>query len=553
MGEQMIVLGSQLDENGRKWEVGVPLKDLTTHGFMVGTTGSGKSTALRNLALQTFDLGASTAILEPHGDLCLDVLDGVPNSMLDRVVYLALDSVQIPSIPLMTLGLAGGIDMAAGSAMSVMRMAEPASWDQSTRMREVLRHTSRVVLDALGYQASVLAVDRFLSSAETEYRQRILARVSEENAKSRDFCSEEVAGTLDDEKKRGGMKDSILGAQRRLEVFVTDRRLRRSMALPPLGPTISLAELLSGGRLVLLPVNQAEMGEKAAGLVSMLFMQMAKAAFLGRTDKLDRHQAVVMIDEFAAMAGAESGGSEVAEVTNTLLAEARKFGASILLATQSAEQLGPEVRKKVAINTNLKLILLVSDPDEARQAAGILGSDLINETDIRNIPRYHGYVRAMVHKSPKPPCLVQMLPPMNLAEKMIFFDEPESPQVSDLWQRVRVLAKSAVHPNAPASSVEVVGFLRKLDEPDWEQAVKDAMAWNRYHANRLLAYPDLEPDKVVRAKKISRMSYGLPWWMREAHYWRELEKGKKSVGRPPTQGIPASVAEERTTVKAGVQ
>ena len=96
-------------------------------------------------------------------------------------------------------------------------------------------------------------------------------------------------------------------------------------------------------------------------------------------------------------------------------------------------------------------------------------------------------------------------------------------------------------------------FLRQLNESDWEQAVKDAMLWNRYHASRLLAYPDLEPDKIKRARKISRMSYGLPWWLREAHYWRELEKGKRSVGRPPTKDIPASVAEERTTVKTGVQ
>jgi len=125
-----------------------------------------------------------------------------------------------------------------------------------------------------------------------------------------------------------------------------------------------------------------------------------------------------------------------------------------------------------------------------------------------------------------------MLPPRRLAEKMIFFEEPEKPGVSDLWQRVRSLAQSALRPNTPAGSVEVVGFLRQLEEHDWGQMVKDAMLWNRYHASRLLAYPDLEPNKVERAKKISRMSYGLPWWLREAHYWRELERGKNKVGRP---------------------
>ncbi|RMD57999.1 hypothetical protein D6833_13340, partial [Candidatus Parcubacteria bacterium] len=47
----VILLGEQEDEAGNRHKIGVPLADLTTHGFMIGTTGSGKSTALRNLAV----------------------------------------------------------------------------------------------------------------------------------------------------------------------------------------------------------------------------------------------------------------------------------------------------------------------------------------------------------------------------------------------------------------------------------------------------------------------------------------------------------------------
>lgn len=528
----MILLGMQSDEAGNEWKIGVPLSDLTTHGFVVGTTGSGKSTFLRNLAVQTFGLGASTAVIEPHGDLCLDLLSAVPDAYLGRVVYLEIDSLQPPSIPLMTLGLGGGQDAALDAAMSVIRMADPGSWDQATRMREVLRNTARVVLDALGWEASLLAMDRFLSEGEDRFRERILSRVSEENARARDFCRYEIAACLEGDKKAAGMKDSILGAQRRLETFVTDRRLRRSMALPPLGPTVSLRQLLSGGRLVLLPVNAARLGGKVAGLVSMLFMQMAKTAFLGRVDRAERQQAALIIDEFAAMAGAETGGTEVAEITNALLAEARKFGASVILATQSAAQLTPDVATKVQINTNLKVILLVSDPEEARQAARILGSDLVNETDIRALPKYHGYVKAMVNKAPKPPCMIQMLPPQRLAPPpWNFTSEGEPPRESDLWRKIRLKARAATNPDDPTCAAEIVTFLRSLSQQDWEQAVTEVQAWNQYYATRVLVNPDLIPDHIERAKKISRALYGLPWWLREAHYWRERDAGHRK-GRP---------------------
>jgi len=122
-----------------------------------------------------------------------------------------------------------------------------------------------------------------------------------------------------------------------------------------------------------------------------------------------------------------------------------------------------------------------------------------------------------------------MLPPMSLAEgEGRIHLPPEKPLVSDTWQKVRGLAKDAVDPMRPASADEVVRFLRGVDETTWLQTVADAQAWNRYHAGLLLAYPQREPDKLERAKKISRMIYGLPWWLREAHFWREA-KGRSRV------------------------
>lgn len=532
---KMVILGQSMDENGNAWKVGVPLPDLQTHAVVFGSTGSGKSTFLRNLAVQTFGLGATTCIVEPHGDLCLDVLAGIPQSALERAVYLSLDTPQPFSLPLMTVGLGAGPDVAVGAVMSVLRMAEPASWDQSARTREVLRHVIRTLLDVQGWQASLLALDRFLTRKESRFREEILARTSEENARSADYCRYEIAPALDGEKGKASLMDSILAAQRRLEIFITDLRFRRSLALPPLGPRISLPELLRGGKLVLLPVNSSAIGEKPAALISMMFMQMVKTAFLSRTDRSQRQQAAIIIDEFAAMAGGDSG--EVAEIVDVLLREGRKFGASQILATQSVNQLSPEVKKNLQVNTNTKIVLLVSDVDDARDAANILGSDLISDVDIRNMPKFHGYARAMVDKSPKPPALLQMLPPMSLAETGdMNYPYPEPLVVSPEWTRVRELARPAIDPTRPASAEAVVRHLRDVDEMTWLKIVADAQAWNQYRAALLLAEPQREPDKIERAKKISRALFGLPWWLREAHYWREAGSEKKVVSQPAVRG-----------------
>ena len=526
---KMIILGDSIDDDGHTIRAGIPLADWTTHALIVGTTGSGKSVFLGNVALQFYALGTTTCIVEPHGDLCLDVIKAIPHNELGQVVYLAINSRQPPSIPLMTLGLPGGVDVGVGVAMSVIRAAESQSWEASTRMREVLRHSIRVLLDVERYQASLVGLDRFLTKGDEDYRERVLARASDEVARSREYCQEDLFPALRDERGTAGMQESIRAARRRLEVFTNDRRLRRTLALPPLGPRINLGELLTAGRLVLVPVNAAEIGGQVAPLVSMLIMQMVKTAFMGRTDQAQRQQAAIIIDEFAAMAS-----GEVSEIVDTILREARKFGASQILATQSINQLDSETKKNVSINTNHKIVLLVSDPDEAKEAAKVLGSEQIKDVDLRNMPKFHGYVKAMAEKSPQPPCLLKMLPPQRLVptRTQVPLAEPERPQVSTEWEGIKRLAKGTSNPNDLVAAQPVIDYLRELDDPTWDQVVVDAMAWNRYQAARLLYDPALELDKVQRALTISRCLYGLPWWLREAHYWRTLQAGKRKPGRP---------------------
>jgi hypothetical protein len=111
------------------------------------------------------------------------------------------------------------------------------------------------------------------------------------------------------------------------------------------------------------------------------------------------------------------------------------------------------------------------------------------------------------------------------------FELPEKPQLSEVWGKVVRLARTATDPEDLKGSQEVVDFLRELDKDTWNQVINDAEQYNRYQAGRLLADPALIPDKVERARAVSRCLYGLPWWLREAHYWRVM-RGKKKRGRP---------------------
>jgi hypothetical protein len=91
-----------------------------------------------------------------------------------------------------------------------------------------------------------------------------------------------------------------------------------------------------------------------------------------------------------------------------------------------------------------------------------------------------------------------------------------------------------------------------MDEVTWLTVVADAQSWNKYRAQQFLSDPALERNKVERAKKISRLLYGLPWWLREAHFWREA-KGEGKEQHQSSAPIPALDGNETLTPQARAQ
>src|SRR5437870_6557925 len=66
------------------------------HVYIVGKSGSGKSTFLYNLAMGDILAGEGVAVIDPHGDLALDILDAIPRSRINDVCYLDVTDSEQP-------------------------------------------------------------------------------------------------------------------------------------------------------------------------------------------------------------------------------------------------------------------------------------------------------------------------------------------------------------------------------------------------------------------------------------------------------------------------
>ncbi|MFH1148095.1 MAG: DUF87 domain-containing protein, partial [Pseudomonadota bacterium] len=46
-----------------------PMEDGMRHAFIIGQTGTGKSTLMENMILQDMRAGRGLAVIDPHGDM----------------------------------------------------------------------------------------------------------------------------------------------------------------------------------------------------------------------------------------------------------------------------------------------------------------------------------------------------------------------------------------------------------------------------------------------------------------------------------------------------
>jgi DNA helicase HerA-like ATPase len=86
---------ARVDFRNNRRIFGIKNEDRFLHVYIIGKTGTGKSTLIETMALQDSERGNGFAFIYPHGDLVARVAARVPASQRDRVIYLnATDPIQ---------------------------------------------------------------------------------------------------------------------------------------------------------------------------------------------------------------------------------------------------------------------------------------------------------------------------------------------------------------------------------------------------------------------------------------------------------------------------
>jgi len=65
---------------------GIKEKNRRGHMYIIGKTGTGKSTLIENMAISDIRSGNGLALTDPHGDMAEDILNFIPKRRIKDVI-----------------------------------------------------------------------------------------------------------------------------------------------------------------------------------------------------------------------------------------------------------------------------------------------------------------------------------------------------------------------------------------------------------------------------------------------------------------------------------
>jgi type IV secretory pathway TraG/TraD family ATPase VirD4 len=356
---------------------GIKREDRFSHIYIIGKTGTGKSTLLETMALQDLDRGNGFALIDPHGEMVERVANRIPPKRLLDVLYLdAADPSQPYGYNPLRHVRQDRSALAASGLMEVFKKMWPEAW--GVRMEHILRN----VLIALLEQPSATLHDVLRIISDKKYRRWIAATLRNETVKV--FLLNEF-----DRFTFGYRADGIAPIQNKVGAFLADPLLNRMLTAPK--QDIHVRRLMDEGRVLLVNLAKGRIGEDSSALLGGLLVTTIGLAGYSRAD-LDparRRDFFVYVDEFQSF---------TTLALANMLSEMRKYRLGFTVAHQYLHQLEPDVRHAVLGNAGTIISFRLGAEDASYLAREF--NDAFEVDDIVQLPNYYMYVKLMIDGTP---------------------------------------------------------------------------------------------------------------------------------------------------------
>lgn len=347
--------------------------DTSKHINVEGMSGVGKSTLLVNLFIEHIRQGHGGLFIDPHGDTADQIASLIPKNRMRDFIWIDPDATHVPPFNPLYFKNAEELELGKESLFTTFKSLAGSAWGDES---------ARVIINAIDavceYFDHPTPVHIFRFMADDKFREKILADTQNPLL---EMFKEQYDEKLRDSEQMSKFSPPINKVG----------KLLRPAIIPIIGQPKSLdfLEIMNKNRIVVCRFSKGRLGEEIAQILGSLVVSMVSISALKREKQKQRPPFMLVADEVHNFVHGGRFG--------TLLAESRKYGITLVLATQGMHQL--PFAKDVFSNCPTQITFNVSGAD-AKAIAENWNEEHITPSHITSSPRYTFYCRTFKDDQP---------------------------------------------------------------------------------------------------------------------------------------------------------
>ena len=365
-------------------------EDRLRHLYVIGKSGTGKSTLFESMISQDIANGAGVGVLDPHGETIERVLERIPDNRVDDIIYFDPSDTERPiGLNLMQIEDPSQKNLMASGLVSAIKQHFDFSW--GPRLEYLLNYSILTLLEVPG--TTMLGITRLLG--DQNYQRYILHQVKDPVVVK--FWEEEFKEMKGNQKL---VTEAISPIQNKVNRFLASTTIRNILGQKD--STLDIAGAMNNGKILLMNLSKGKIGDDNANLLGALLVSRLQFCALQRANipYNDRRPFYLYVDEFQNFA---TGSFE------TILSESRKYKLGLYLTHQFTAQLPEEILKAVFGNVGTIMAFSLGAPD-AKELANEF-APYFEADDIISLERFQIYIKIMVDGMTSHPFSAKILVP----------------------------------------------------------------------------------------------------------------------------------------------
>lgn len=414
---------------GTKKEIHLTPEDRRRHAYIVGQTGTGKSTILENLVVQDMLAGNGFAFIDPHGDAAEKLLTMVPKERAEDVVYFNPADTEHPlGINLFEYSDPMQKDFIVQESINMLyKLYDPGRTGMIGPRFEHWFRMGALTLMADPNGSSFIELPKVFT--DTAYLKNKFKYLQDPTVI--EFWTKEMGQTSDYHKSEMlGWFVSKFGA------FQSNEMMRNIIGQTK--SAFDIRDIMDNKKILIVNLSKGMVGELNSKLLGMIFVMRIQQAAMSRADMPEDQRAdfSLYVDEFQNFS---------TDSFASILSEARKYRLNLIVANQFIGQLSEEIRDAVFGNVGT-IMSYRTGPEDAEFLVKQF-EPVFDVRDLVNIPNYNAVMRLMIGGLPSQPFSVTALPPlgqahaeMGLAIKQLSaakFGVPRATVEADIFARLQ--------------------------------------------------------------------------------------------------------------------